>query len=204
MPLTTLHRSSAINILKSAHIRAKGGLAYFYCDNRDSSKRDPKAILGSLLGQLCSQNPETFKIVSASFDQHNQDSFENFATLEVLQNLFVSSQAQHDQLTIVIDALDECQDRGPFLTWLFNVGTCESSNVRLLLSSRREQDIESVFGDVSQIRLDTSNMSEDIRLMLATETSRRRRDNAGFLAQPEFRDEVLRSIVDGADGKYDH
>jgi len=128
---------------------------------------------------------------------------EHSATLETLQDHFISAKAQYDRLVIVLDALDECQHRGPFLSWLYDIGMNDSENVLLLLSSRREQDIESVLGNVSQIQIDTSSVSEDIRLMLAAETSKRQRNNTGFLMQPDFRENVLQSILKGAEGKYD-
>jgi hypothetical protein len=101
-----------------------------------------------------------------------------------------------------LDALDECQNRGPFLKWLSNVATRQNSNVRLLLSSRREQDIESVLSEVPQIQLDASTISNDIKLMLTAETLRRQRDQSGFLARPAFREKVLRGVLEGSDGKY--
>jgi hypothetical protein len=113
----------------------------------------------------------------------------------------LSSLKYHDTMTILVDALDECQSRGAILPWLSNLTVLSSERIRILVSSRKEADITSFLENVPQMQLDSSNMSTDIDLMLRSCTKRRQRDNAPFLAQAEFQNQVIDALVQGAQGK---
>ena len=179
----------------------RGGLAYFYFDNKDSKKRDPRAMLGSLVGCLCAQSAELMDEVQALSDKHMKDSIHEILPLEALLSLLLSSLKYHDTMTILVDALDECQSRAAILPWLSNLTVLSSERIRILVSSRKEADITSFLENVPQMELDSSNMSTDIDLMLRSCTKRRQRDNASFLAQAELQNQVIDALVDGAQGK---
>jgi hypothetical protein len=194
--------SSIVSLLKEPPADRRGYLAYFYFDNRDCSKRDPLALLGSLVGQLCAQNSELMDRVQALFDKHESDGNHETLSLDVLQSLLLSSIKSHGMMTLLIDALDECQTRAAILPWLSNLTALSSQRIRVLVSSRKESDITSILARVPQIKLDSTNMSSDITLMLTSRIKQRQKENAQFFSQAELQNQVTDALVDGSQGKY--
>jgi hypothetical protein len=114
--------------------------AYFYFDFNDAQKQDPELMLRSLLCQLVQRSVVIPKGVNALFS-----SCENVKRQPSLHALLeVTWQAAHEftHVYVVLDALDECTQRSELMDMLETVAGWQLDNLHLLMTSRKERDIE--------------------------------------------------------------
>ena len=144
-------------------------LAYYFCDNKDEKRNTDTAIIRGLLLQLLRQIPSFFRHVKLVYDQHKDAMFNNFETLwrifsKVLQD------TDGSDIYILIDALDECQDKSSKkLLWAFAdllaFDKEKKTKLKLLITSRPDpevdaEDISSKYG--SQLRIDSAQINADL------------------------------------------
>ena len=88
------------------------GVAYFYCDYRETLKQQPLKALTTILSSLSSQNRTIFRAIQAFFQyqiKQNPAYVPEFD--ELLSNFGTFIGNQFERVLIVVDALDECADR---------------------------------------------------------------------------------------------
>lgn len=147
--------------------------AYFYCDFRDANSQKPEAVLGGLLSQLCLQVQSWPDAVDESMKRHTTDDGKVTApSYEELKMLLIHVLDSTDALesnksvTLVIDALDECNDREELLLLLASLPHGTGSNVKLFVTSRREVEIQRCFNEFPQVSLRESAVDNDVRRYL--------------------------------------
>jgi hypothetical protein len=118
---------------------------YFYFDFKDTLKQDPELMLRSLLCQLVQRSVTTFKDVSTLFltcgngqRKPSQDAVLE-VTLQIMQTF--------SRIYVVLDALDECTQRTELLGVLGTMAGWQLKNMSLLMTSRKEREIESSLAD---------------------------------------------------------
>jgi hypothetical protein len=113
---------------------------YFYFDFNDARKQDPELMLRSLLSQLLQASSKLPKSIDALFSACG-DGQQQPALHSLLQ---VTSQViQHfTHVYVVLDALDECTKRQELMNLLETMAEWQHKNVHLLMTSRKERDIE--------------------------------------------------------------
>ena len=132
----------------------KAGLAtfaYFYFDFRDSSKRDTRNLLSTLLVQLCAQSNPFCDILSDLYSAHDRGSqqpSEDALTECLTKMLKIPGQGP---IYIVIDALDECPNspgipspREQVLDILQELVDLHLPYLHFCITSRPEMDIRDV------------------------------------------------------------
>jgi hypothetical protein len=114
---------------------------YFYFNFNDTQKRDPELMLRSLLYQLLQRSSTISKGVDALFSScdNGQRQPSLHALLEVTQQVM----HQFTYVYIVLDALDECTQRSELMHMLAIVAKWQLNNTHLIMTSRKEWDIES-------------------------------------------------------------
>ncbi|CAN9361213.1 unnamed protein product [Alternaria alternata] len=116
-------------------------MAYFYFDFKDTQKQDPELMLRSLLCQLLQRSVVIPKGVDALFSscENGQRKLSSHALLQVTRE----AAQEFTHVYVVLDALDECTQRSELMDMLETVGGWQLSNLHLLMTSRKERDIES-------------------------------------------------------------
>jgi uncharacterized protein YdaU (DUF1376 family) len=114
--------------------------AYFYFDFNDIQKQDPESMLRSLLCQLLQRSVAIPSGLDALFSscKNGQRQLSLHALLEVTQEMF----QEFTHVYIVLDALDECTQRLELMDVLTTVARWQLHNLHLLMTSRKERDIE--------------------------------------------------------------
>lgn len=119
-------------------------VAYFYFDFNDAQKQDPELMLRSIICQLSQQCVEIPADLDALFEacgkglrQPSSDAISK-VTAQIIQ--------EFPQVYIVLDSLDECTQRAVLMEILESLAALE--NIHLLVTSRRERDIESGLEDI--------------------------------------------------------
>ncbi|RMY37711.1 hypothetical protein D0866_03089 [Hortaea werneckii] len=176
MPFTWLHGSAgsgktilSAGIIKDMQELCEGdpakSLAYFFFDFKDAGKQDPVDMVKSLLSHFlnsCQSVPDTVRFLYATCENGRREASEHQLlqalkdTLELLPAAFA-----------VLDALDECRDWGALFEILVEMQSWDKGILCVLLTSRKEIQIEEALEDivppVDRTCLESDLVDEDIR-----------------------------------------
>jgi NACHT domain len=192
-------------IIKSLDLSSQP-LLYFYFDFNDTGKQTLRSMICTLISQLYYKHIETSRQLDTLFSSCEDGRRQ--PTCRLLCETFLRMIEQVKEVWLVLDALDECRTRtGPstdgLLLWLREVLNSEQRNVHLLVTSRREQDIESEIMEFAHIddlvAIQSSLVTNDIRTYVRT---RVREDNGlkRWRSQPEVQNEIETRLTEKADG----
>jgi hypothetical protein len=137
---TVLSSTIVEHLLQHCDDDASMVIAYFYFDFNDTQKQDPELMLRSLLCQLLQRVVVIPKDVNALFlscENRNQQ-----LSLHALLGVTQQAMQEFTQVYVVLDALDECTQRSELIDMLETVAGWQLNNLHLLMTSRRERDIE--------------------------------------------------------------
>jgi len=201
--------STSSAIIEEIKVVQKAGLAsfaYFYFDFKDSSKRDIRGLLSSMLAQLSDQSDQSWTILSQLYTDHHDGSDQpsEAALTKCLQDIL---NAKGQSVTyIIVDAVDECPDSSgipsPREKVLNLVEDLVDSHpdLRICVTSRPEQDIRMVLEPLAchNISLhDESGQQDDIvnyvRYVVRSDRTMRR-------WRPEDKELVIRTLTERANG----
>ncbi|RYN28575.1 hypothetical protein AA0114_g12456 [Alternaria tenuissima] len=139
--------------------------AYFYFDFNDTQKQDPELMLRSLLCQLVQRSVVIPKGVDALFSscENGQRKASSHALLQVTKE----AAQEFTHVYVVLDALDECAQRSELMDMLETVAEWQLDNLHLLVTSRKERDIEtcleSYVGEEDTVCLQRDVVDQDIQ-----------------------------------------
>ena len=138
---TILSSTIIEHLLQHCHNNIRMVTAYFFFDFNDAQKQNPELMLRSLLCQLLQRSVGIPKGVDALFSscENGQRKPSLYALLDVTRQ--VAQEFVH--VYIALDALDECKQRQGLMDVLETVAAWQLGNVHLLMTSRKERDIES-------------------------------------------------------------
>lgn len=143
------------------HIAEKKDLVYFFFDFSDTSKQTFDKMIRSLIFQLaCLQGAAKENLDNL---YQNCGNGKDQPDLKSLCSTFQQILEGVPELTIVLDALDECEraSRGSLMRWIENLGC------RVLMTSRKLEDIQSSIDEwekfVSIFSFQESPVGTDIR-----------------------------------------
>ena len=113
---------------------------------------------------------------------------------DLLSGLATCSTCKH--VTIVIDALDECEDRGKVLRWLCQL----PSSIYLFISSMDEDDIKCSFKSprLREEEVTLEDIEGDIRAYLENKFSEDQ--NPNLVGNPALREEIVDTLIQNANG----
>lgn len=123
-------------------------MAYFYFDFKDTGKQDSRALLISLLIQLCDQSDSLCEVLLRLYFAHRNGSQQpsDAALVQSLKKMITT--AGTVPIYLIIDALDECPDtsglqssREKVLELVEDLLELHKPNLRLCITSRPEIDI---------------------------------------------------------------
>ncbi|KAG1778804.1 hypothetical protein EV702DRAFT_1195824 [Suillus placidus] len=190
-------------------------LAYFYCNFGDDRTTNAAAVLRSLIVQLLQQSKDDWitKIgkqqesnTEGDLDslrdlwQQNQNAKPYPTHLGFLRKLLVEASTlvrrQNRPAVLVIDALDECKDYSKLVGHLVNLA--KDAQLRLLVTSRSEPDIQDAFHDLPTVSLKDS--AGQTKADICTHI------NEQLTAHTKFSDElkktVLEKLLEKAEGMF--
>ncbi|EXL73668.1 hypothetical protein FOPG_11125 [Fusarium oxysporum f. sp. conglutinans race 2 54008] len=181
-------------------------LLYFYITFTDHKKQSLDAILRSLINQLYRSWAETRRPITSLHSKCGGGSSQ--ATIEQLKSTFRDMLSDGGEVFIVIDALDEYQNRSTqrdeLLNWIQSFCN-DPVNTHLLVTSRPEHDIktsiETWADSDSIISLRTDNVGRDIsdyvRDVVTKSTSFRR-----WHGHTSTQDDIVNTLTEKADGVF--
>jgi hypothetical protein len=200
----TILSSTAIeHLLQHCHDDASKATAYFYFDFNDTQKQDPELMLRSLLSQLLQRSvtiPKGVDVLFSACDNgHRQPS------LHALLGVLPQVMQQFTHVYVVLDALDECTQRPELMDVLETVAGWQPDNMHLLMTSRKERDIErsleSYIKEKDSICLQRDVVDKDIQRYVQQRLSDDK-TLAKWNKDAAVRQEIEDALIRGARGMY--
>ena len=135
-------------------------LSFFYCQAPDSRINNATAVLRGLLYLLIDQQPSLISHIQKQHDLAGRNLFEDANAWVALSDIFtnVLQDPSLKSTYLIIDALDECVKNLPELLNFIVQKSCISPNVKWLVSSRNDTNIE------RKLRIDDSGMRLSLEL----------------------------------------
>ena len=195
--------SSTIIQRTDGHCRSRSDhlMLYFYFDFNDVEKQQYEKMIRSLIVQLFAQYvnipPVLESLYSSCTNGERQPAYDSLlSTLHVMMRDF-----SHTYL--VLDALDECSKRKELLLCIEELAGWRDLNLHILITSRREKDIEDSMelfvDDQRRICIQSALVDSDIRTYihsrLQVDRDLRRWRNA-----PKVQQEIKDTLMGKADG----
>jgi hypothetical protein len=116
-------------------------LLYFYFDFNDKNKQSLNDLLRSLVQQIYQSQPLSRQLLEQLWASHDKGCQQ--PSTSSLQNVLQLMLCRVGSVSIVLDALDESKPTEELLAWLKTLVESTQIVCRLLVTSRREEDIES-------------------------------------------------------------
>ncbi|KAI9853089.1 MAG: hypothetical protein M1838_001590 [Thelocarpon superellum] len=158
------------------HSAPSASICFFFCDDKVDSQKDATAILCGLLHQLLSTNRALLRHATAVFERRGSRMSGELPSLwEIFRDMCADPAA--GEVICVIDALDECEESDrtrllklmvPYLTTRAKSTSSQLPALRVLMTSRPYESIETLFHRVPNVRLKAEDESESISADIAT------------------------------------
>ncbi|KAF2628860.1 hypothetical protein BU25DRAFT_390834 [Macroventuria anomochaeta] len=200
---TILSSTIIEDLLQHCHDDTSMVTAFFYFDFNNIQKQDPELMIRSLLCQLLQHSVTFLRGLDALFSscKNGQRQLSLHALLEVTQQVM----QQFTHVYIVLDALDECTQRPGLMDVLETVSGWQLDNLHLLMTSRKERDIESSLQSYVEeedtVCLQRDVVDEDIRRYVQQRLSDDK-DLAKWNRDAAIRQEIEAALMDGARGMF--
>lgn len=163
--------------------------AYFYCTFSSRESQDVINVVGSLVAQVCRLSNELPPELKRAF-MHSKYGNKR-PTLELLGDILIKI-SQTRRIALLIDAVDECDDRGRLLRFMSDLReTC--GHINILITSRKEADIAQLLSSFSNVSMEdhVKDVDEDISLYIQTKLETDERIQ--WLKEP-VKAEILRTL----------
>jgi hypothetical protein len=200
---TILSSSIIEHLIDHCHDDVQRVTTYFYFDFKDIKKRDAELMLRSLLCQLLQRSLTIPQGVDALFSSCEKG--QRQPSLLALLKVTRKAMKDFEYVYVVLDALDECTQRSELMDMLKTVAGWRLDNLHLLMTSRKERDIEtcleSYVREEDTVCLQRDVVDQDIqqyvqqRLHVNEGLAKWNKDDA-------IRQEIETAIMRGACGMY--
>lgn len=196
----TKNRSTLIEQCLVQVQESNTSLAYFYCDFRNQQTQKEEAVIGAWICQLAVQLDCTPSELEEFASKHETSSGQfSSPSYESLEALLLTLLEKNSSSILAIDALDECEKRSNLISLMRRLAESPHHNVKILVSSRQEGDIEEAFGDLTRQSTRVNAVNEDIDSYIYSALANKRRLQR---LSNELRDDIIRSIRHGAGGMH--
>lgn len=193
----TILCSTIIEYMQGKYQKDSGAhVLYYYFDFADNKKQTLASFLKSIIYQLVSAEEVVSESVSELYNKHGglQD-----PRHDELVEVLMSELARPQRTYLLIDALDECSKDERRIFFNSFLKHLHLSNLSILITSRREPDIEAELKDCFSynICIESSVIDSDVRIHVSNVISR---DPILEKWKPAIQQEMLEAIVQGSHG----
>lgn len=189
------HRSIVIDALNRR--KEDVTVVFFYCEHQDANKRDPRKLLSTILFDLIRNlGPHLPQSLAVQISDVLRS--KTAITITLLRDMICTVSNECPRTFIVIDALDECEERAQ----LFPILEMISQHASVLVTSRDERDIrmslEQCIG--YHIHIQPEDISDEIGQFVNTEVQYRIRVGSLCVRNGDLVGEITRALTAGSDG----
>ena len=184
-----------IDALKRQHVDAT--VTFFYCEYQDADKCNPRNILSTILSDLI--RPLRPHFPPSLVSQVNDILASNApATIEQLGNMIRMISNEHSRPFIVIDALDECDERATLFPVLGQI----SQHASVLVTSRDERDIRRGLAQYVRypIHIKSKDIADEITTFVTIAVTYRVDAGSLCVGDDNLKEDIIRTLISGWDG----
>ena len=187
------------DLIAHCHKNALHALIFFYFDFNDIEKQRCGSVLRSAIAQLLTQYPETPDPLINLYNRLEGYLPGHAATDATLLPVLKQTISLLKECYIVFDALDETRPREEMLDFIHQILSWNLPNLHILVTSRREIDIDSTLSPLmaTKMEMPKSSVNADITLYIHT---RLECDSRLVKWSPGIKAEIKDTIAKGADG----
>ncbi|KAL9051027.1 MAG: hypothetical protein Q9206_004856 [Seirophora lacunosa] len=194
--------SSTIEFLKKHAKSEDVGLAYFYCDYKELRKQEPSKLLCTLLCQLARQRKSVFQRLQAFVQERCKDNPAAVPIHDELRGNFSNFlEGAFKQVILVVDAIDESTQRKCMIGDLKTFQK-KCPFIKVLVSSREELDIAQAFKSFPHVKINQSDVAEDIESFVKAEVAARIQEKELTIRRAELRQTICDKLVSRSEGMF--
>ena len=180
---------------------------FFYCNYKEQTRREANGILRALLKQISGKATIMDPELVSSYDRAIVKGFDApLIDASSAESAFRRALSTFKSTYVVIDALDECEEaeRMELVRALKSHVSSKDFVVKVLLTSRDENDLARMLSETSDIRINADDTALDIRQFVEIKIEECI-TNGEILggkgnASPELRQDLVNTLVSKADG----
>ena len=174
-------------------------VSYFYFDFNEVEKQSSKKAIRSLLFQFTVQQRDRLHTLEQLYQRCG--SGQQQPAEDEIQSLLKDAVVCPGHKYIILDALDECADREEFMTFISDLIHLQEEGFRMIITSRREKDIEEQLGPLAnyEIHIQSAIVDEDIRVYVRSRLAADRKLNKW---PNSVQEEIAAVLLEKAGGMY--
>ena len=175
-----------------------GPVLYFFCRNTDTERNKSIAVLRSLLYQLFqalrkrSMSSSMSEDLTSAMIESGQKKGSNF---HKMWSIFFNHITDLGPATLLVDALDECEDSSTLVTKLQSVAN--SRHVAVILISRKEDILYRLLHQSDSLEITAEDVDADIKAFVEAKVNASSR-----LSHPSVRDLVITRLCEPHQGMF--
>ena len=178
-------------------------LAYFYCNRSEDTRRDPENILRSFVKQL-SISPGGDAVQQSLVDVYQEKRKTGFAsaklTFEESISLLLKLIQSYSRTILILDALDETHKHlRAELIDTFNYLINESPQLKIFISSRRDDDIKRQLAKGANVGVEATDNENDISKFVADQIDQVQKRRRNPISQG-LRQDIIQVLLDKSQG----
>lgn len=186
-----------IDWLESQH---RGTVIYLYCNYKEEDTQTPQNMVGSLLKQIVQHKAALSDDVRSLYKKHLRN--KTPPKLDELARLLVQEVKTCSTVFVVIDALDECPERGNTRGRLLDEVQGLPSNARIFITSRYSPTIEDRFETIPHIVIDIRATEEDVKRYVQARIKKERALAKHVRSSPGLMEDIMNTLAEGSQGMY--
>jgi len=195
--LIAVYRSMVIDWLETRHQGATPApVIYLYCSYKEEEVQTPQNMIGSLLKQMVQQEAALPDDVRSLYNKHRQK--KTNPKLDELTRLLIQEAKTRSLVFVIVDALDECPERGNTRGRLLAEIQKLPQNARILITSRYSPKIKESFEKVPHI--DIRATGEDVKLYIEARIEKGRSLAKHVRSNPTLLEEITATVVESSQG----
>ena len=201
--LTPCHSSHVIEWhLKEIQANRSERLVFFYCSRKEVHRTSPLDIFRSLVAQLA-LSPDGSSVAESIKRKHKEKKQDELDNPDLLVGLLTGLIALYQRTTIVVDALDECEDYGRLLRLLKKVSNGTRGAIKFFFSSRTNVKLLKDFPSWEKLELDSEKglTKDDINTYIRTQVKDREKMDLGPRLLDEGRSMLGESLVEALEDR---
>lgn len=195
--------SSIVNQIRQ-DLQNDEGLAYFYCDYKDSQKQDPAKLLATVLVMLAKQSQGVFENLQTFFLDQSAGLPTFTADFDTLAENFPKFvHGQFKTIYLIVDAMDETNPAAwDNLSHSLRSLHEQCGELSILVTSRNELAISRAFHGLSRTSIEQSDVASDIMSFITAELSNRIAEKKLKLRNPDLQNVIRDSLAKGSGGMF--
>lgn len=194
--------SSTVEFLKENVKSEDVGLAYFYCDYKELRKQEPSKLLCTVLSQLARQRKSVFQRLQTFVQEHCKENPASVPTHDELRSNFATFlEGAFKQVILVVDAIDESTQRKCMISDLKTFRK-NCPFIKVLVSSREELDITQAFKSLPHVKINQSDVADDIESFVKAEIAARIREKELTIRRKELQQTICDKLVSRSEGMF--